>query len=168
MGLDTLLEKIITAGLSFLLALLSTPSQQQTQEVPASITAEVISVIDGDTILVKINGQQETVRYIGIDTPEPYRDGDPACWSKEASARNKALVEGKEVTLVSDVDEKDRYDRLLRYVYVDGVFVNEVLLKEGHARTLVVQPNTRHADIFMHIQDEAQENNLGQWSAVCN
>jgi micrococcal nuclease len=125
----------------------------------------VLSVIDGDTITVRIGEVEEKVRYIGIDTPEPYRDGKPACFSHEATDKNKQLVEGKEVTLVADREDRDAYGRLLRYVYVGDVFVNKVLLDEGYARTLRVAPNTLYAKDFADHERQAQVDNKGMWGA---
>lgn len=134
-------------------------------DVPSTTTAHVVRVIDGDTIVVEIEGVQETVRYIGIDTPEPYRDGQPACFSSEASVRNVELVAGREVLLIADSEDRDRYDRLLRYVYVDKLFVNEQLMIEGYATTLSIPPNTTHAASFQAAKEYAREAGLGLWSA---
>jgi micrococcal nuclease len=139
-----------------------TPSNEN---LPPEETAQVLSVVDGDTIKVRVNGIEETVRYIGIDTPEPYRDGKPACYSGEASHRNAELVAGREVRLVPDAENRDRYERLLRYVYVDDVFVNEQLLEQGYATTLTIRPNTQFASTFATIEANAQAVGVGLWSA---
>lgn len=131
---------------------------------PASTSAMVVRVIDGDTITVRIDGGEETVRYIGIDTPEPYRDGNPACYSQEATARNTALVAGTQVQLVSDTENRDKYDRLLRYVYVDEVFINELLIAEGYATTLQIKPNTAQAATLQQAEERARDQDLGLWS----
>lgn len=128
-----------------------------------STTAEVVRVIDGDTIVVRITGEEQTIRYIGIDTPEPYRDGEPACFSLEASLKNKELVQGKTVRLESDSEDTDRYDRLLRYVYVDEVFVNAELVRGGYAKKLVIKPNTTHKNQFADLEQTAREQGLGLW-----
>lgn len=133
---------------------------------PASeVNVSVVAVIDGDTIEVVIDGKVEKVRYIGIDTPEPYRDGEPACFSAQATTENKRLVEGKEVTLVADVENRDKYKRLLRYVYVGDRFVNAKLIEEGFAKTLLIKPNLLHADEFAELQKEAKEIGKGLWGA---
>jgi micrococcal nuclease len=131
----------------------------------ASTSAAVIRVVDGDTIKVQVDGREETVRYIGIDTPEPYRDGEPACYSQEATARNTELVAGTQVQLVSDTENRDKYDRLLRYVYVDEVFINELLIQEGYATTLQIKPNTAQASTLQSAEDLARDQNVGLWSA---
>ena len=133
--------------------------------VPDAQPVEVVSVIDGDTIIVNVDGTQETVRYIGIDTPEPYKDGEPACFSTQATNRNTQLLADAQVTLVADTEDRDRYGRLLRYVYADEVFVNQVLVAEGFATTLSIRPNTQQAERFATAQTEAQEANVGLWSA---
>jgi micrococcal nuclease len=128
-----------------------------------STTAQVLSVVDGDTIEVLYNGKKEKVRYIGVDTPEPYRDGKPACLSHEATEYNKELVEGKEVTLQTDREDRDQYGRLLRYVYVGETFVNKELIENGFAKTLRIKPNTTYADEFAKSQKEAKESGRGIW-----
>jgi micrococcal nuclease len=126
----------------------------------------VVRVIDGDTIVVNLAGVEKTVRYIGVDTPEPYRDKEPACYSAEATERNKKLVSEKEVRLISDVGDVDRYDRLLRYVYVGDMFVNEILVKEGYATKLSISPNTKNASRFSQLEREAVAQKRGLWG-VC-
>lgn len=137
---------------------------------PAQIPAEagvvqVVNVIDGDTIDVMQNSQKVRVRYIGMDTPEPYRDGKPACYSHEATLANKKMVEGKQVRLVADNEDKDKYGRSLRYVYVGDTFVNAVLVQDGFARTLSIQPNTTHKKEFAEYEAKAKEEAKGMWGA---
>jgi micrococcal nuclease len=132
----------------------------------ATTTAPVVSVIDGDTIIVRINGREETVRYIGVDTPEPRREGEPECGSHEATEFNRNLVEGQVVTLVSDSEDRDRYDRLLRYAYVDETFVNEELIVAGYATPLRIAPNTRHSSRFAAASAEAKTAGRGIF-ALC-
>ena len=89
--------------------------------------AQVLRVVDGDTIRVRLDGRTERVRYIGVDTPESVKPGTPVqCFAKRASRANAALVAGRSVKLVGDVEHRDRYGRLLAYVYrePDGAFVN--------------------------------------------
>jgi len=130
-----------------------------------SAPAEVVRVIDGDTIEVLIDGVTETVRYIGIDTPEPYRGGEPACFSGEATERNRELVGGQVVQLVPGAEDRDRFDRLLRYVYINDQFVNELLVAEGFATTMRIEPNTSQAEVFNQAQSAARSAGLGLWSA---
>jgi hypothetical protein len=90
----------------------------------------VVQVVDGDTIEVEMDGRRHTVRYIGIDTPEVADPRRPVmCYGEEASRRNRQLVEGRTVLLEKNVSETDRYGRLLRYVWADGVFVNAALVR---------------------------------------
>jgi micrococcal nuclease len=131
-------------------------------------TAQVIKVIDGDTIDVVVEGVTESirVRYIGIDTPEPYANEIPECGSADATTRNQELVAGQMITLVPGVEPYDRYNRLLAYVYVGDIFVNEKLVAEGYANVLMLEPNTRYKKQFIALYERAQLDQKGIW-AVC-
>lgn len=125
---------------------------------------KVVRVVDGDTIHVLIGGRDHTVRYIGIDTPEtvdPRRPVQP--FGKEATERNRQLVEGKTVTLEKDVSETDRFGRLLRYVYVDGRMVNATLVEEGYARAVSYPPDVKHQELLRRLEREAREARRGLW-----
>ena len=135
-----------------------------TTPAPHLVEAQVVRVVDGDTIKVLINGTEYRVRYIGIDTPEtkhPTRGVEP--FGPEASQLNRELVEGKVVLLEKDVSETDQYGRLLRYVYVDDLMVNEELLRRGLARVVTFPPDVKYIDRFLEIQRAAQEAGLGIW-----
>jgi micrococcal nuclease len=108
--------------------------------------ALVTYVADGDTIVVDLNGVEERVRYIGIDTPEV---GDPC--GDEATQANRLLVNGQMVRLEKDISERDRYGRLLRYVYVGDVFVNAELVKDGWAVAYRYEPDTSLA-VYLESQ----------------
>jgi len=131
-------------------------------------TATVARVVDGDTIRVRIKGREERVRLVGIDTPESVKPGTPVqCFALAASARTKALLpKGSAVRLVRDVEERDRYGRLLAYVYRarDDLFVNLALAREGYAVVLTVPPNVAHADEFVAAARDAREHGRGLWS----
>ena len=126
----------------------------------------MIRVVDGDTIDVLIDGRQLRVRYIGIDTPETVDPRRPVeCFGREASARNRELVEGKTVGLERDVSETDRFGRLLRYPWVEGEMVNARLVEEGYATASTFPPDVRYAELFVSLQDEARQARRGLWSA---
>jgi len=134
----------------------------------ADLEGRVVRVVDGDTVRVRVDGREETVRYIGVDTPETKRPGSPVeCFGPAAGAANERLVGGREVRLEVGEEERDRYDRLLAYVYRadDGRFVNEILVRDGYARPLAIEPNVRHAAAFAALADEALEAGRGLWSA---
>jgi micrococcal nuclease len=120
--------------------------------------ARVVRVIDGDTI--EIAGGTH-VRYIGMDTPETYPEVE--FYGPEAKAKNIELVEGKLVTLEKDVSETDKYGRLLRYVYVDGVFVNGELVRLGYARAAAYPPDTKYQWQLEQLEKEAKAAKLGIW-----
>ncbi|UGS34672.1 thermonuclease family protein [Capillimicrobium parvum] len=141
---------------------------QRSDRAPKGVAGEVTRVVDGDTIHVDLDGTDETVRYIGIDTPESVKPGTPVqCFAKRASAHNEQLVGGEDVRLRFDVERRDRYGRLLAYVYRvgDGTFVNAALVRDGYARTLTVPPNVRYADRFAQLQRQAREHRRGLWQA---
>lgn len=122
---------------------------------------KVTRVFDGDTI--EIEGGQK-VRYIGIDTPEIYPSRE--CFSDEARKINSQMVLGKVVEIKKDVSDKDKYDRLLRYVYIDGMFVNQELIKNGYAKKQTVFPDTQNSNLFESLESVARQNKLGLWG-IC-
>jgi len=128
--------------------------------------AEVLEVTDGDTIRVLLGGEVERVRYIGIDTPETSRSPSGAeRFGEEASAENRRLVEGRTVELAFDIGERDRYGRLLAYVYLrDGTFVNAELVRNGFATVMTIAPNVRHASLFRELEAEARSAGRGLWA----
>ena len=128
--------------------------------------ARVTRVVDGDTIHVRLDGHEETVRYIGVDTPETKKPGTPVqCFGKRASAENERLVEGERVRVEVGAEARDRYGRLLGYVRRDrdGLFVNERLLRGGFARTLTIAPNDRYAPRFRVAESRARLARTGLW-----
>jgi micrococcal nuclease len=130
--------------------------------------AHVVRVVDGDTIAVLVDGRREKVRYIGVDTPETHHPTKPVqCYGREASAFNARLVGGERVRLVRDVEERDRFGRLLAYVYRvrDGLFVNAELARAGYARTLTIAPDVRYAARFAALVRAARDAGRGLWSA---
>ena len=128
----------------------------------------VTRVVDGDTVHVRIDGSDERVRYIGVDTPETVKPGTPVqCFGKAASAYNHRLVDGQSVRLRFDAEQHDRYGRLLAYVYRarDGLFVNAALVRGGYATTLTIAPNTSHATQFAALERRARDRRRGLWRA---
>jgi micrococcal nuclease len=117
--------------------------------------ALVASVIDGDTVEL-VDGRR--VRYLGIDTPEV---GE--YYADEATARNRDLVEGKTIELQRGSRERDEYGRLLRYVYVDGVFVNAELVAEGYATAYIFDPDDRYSQILVQLEQYARMREVGLW-----
>jgi micrococcal nuclease len=131
-----------------------------------STTARVVRAVDGDTIVVDVDGRRERVRYIGVDTPESVKPGARVqCFGNFASRFNHMLVDGRRVRLVTDAEERDRYGRLLAYVYRadDGMFVNAELVRDGYARPLTIKPNRRFADDFQALAAEARHARRGLW-----
>ena len=137
--------------------------------------AKIVRVKDGDTIVAEINGQEETVRLIGIDTPESvgrYSD-DPEPYGVESSKFTKSvLTSNRTIYLTKDAGNRDKYQRLLRYVWLEKPNVsnvkedmfNAILVKEGMANILTIPPNVKYAKVFELLEKEARELNKGLWS----
>ncbi len=137
--------------------------------------AEVLAVTDGDTISVRIEDgvAREPVRFIGVDTPEkPGGNRPPECYGAEASQRTATMLPpGAEVFLERDTTDRDRFDRLLRYVwYIDArdgraVLANEALVREGYAIARTYPPDDLYADRLARAEDAAQAQDAGLWAA---
>ena len=141
-------------------------SEDESDWVPNAVVEQVV---DGDTIIARIGDRSETVRLIGVDTPESVAPTRPVqCFGKEASLFLAAMLPtGTEITLVRDVEARDVYDRLLGYVVrsADGLFVNLELVATGYAAVLNYPPNDHYADVFDRAQSEAVVSGLGLWRA---
>ena len=133
------------------------------------MTATVTRVVDGDTLVVDIAGQEERVRLIGVDTPETVHPNKPVeYFGKEASAFTKRIAEGEIVRLKSDPQNsnRDRYNRLLRYVYLpDGTCLNEEIIRQGYGFAYVKYPFSRMEE-YRALEREAREAGQGLWSAT--
>lgn len=138
-------------------------------EAPTGPTLyDVVRVVDGDTIIVRIDGKDERVRLIGIDTPESVHP-DASLNSelgKIASAYTKNLLEGKKVSLELDVQERDQYGRLLAYVFLDGIMVNRTLLTAGMAQIATYPPNVKYVEDFRALEKVARDGNVGLWGDI--
>lgn len=131
--------------------------------VPHGELVRVVKVIDGDTIELE-NG--ERLRYIGIDAPEKNDPRKPVqCFAQEATEKNRELVEGELIKFYKDVSERDKYQRLLGYVYrEDGLFVNLELVRQGYAFSYPYSPDISKQDEFREVEREAREKERGLWS----
>lgn len=138
------------------------------EEKGKTFTAEIIKVVDGDTVKIKMaNGNEETVRLLLVDTPETVHPSKPVQpFGPEASKFTKELMPaGSEVEVETGIGERDKYGRLLAYFYVDGKMVNKLLLEKGLARVAYVYaPNTKYLDELENIQKQAQKDEIGIWS----
>ena len=133
---------------------------------PASaLEGPVVRVVDGDTIHVRLGDRTEKVRYIGVNTPEvhhPTKGEEPG--GREAAQLNGELVAGQRVRLELDVQSRDRYGRLLAYVWVGDTMVNAELVRRGYAQVTTVPPNVRHQALFLRLQREARAAARGLWA----
>lgn len=133
---------------------------------------KVIRVIDGDTIVVEINSKKEKIRLIGINTPESVDSRRPVeCFGVEASQKAKEILTGKNVGLETDsaVDERDKYGRLLRYLFLeDGTNFNKMMINEGYAYEYTYDLPYKYQSEFRQAEKEARENKKGLWAdGVC-
>lgn len=144
----------------------TTQFKESSDEIKLEGPYQVIRVVDGDTIIVDIDGVEERIRLIGIDTPESvHPDADRNVeYGKIASDFTKELLLNQEVFLEYDVQARDRYDRILAYVYINNVMFNMTLLKEGHAKVATYPPNVKFVDEFTALQEQARDAQKGVWS----
>lgn len=161
MGSKTFLKSFIIVAIVVLLiaVIVKRGPLKGTQHAP--YRQYVKRVIDGDTIVLTNN---QRVRYIGIDTPEISHPHKGVEWlGAEAKDFNKKLVEHKWVRLEFDIELRDKYGRLLAYVYVDDKFVNAELVKQGYAKVYTFPPNVKYVDLFLELQKEARGHTRGLW-----
>ena len=140
------------------------PKESKTDNNKSNLVQyEVIRVIDGDTVELK-NG--ERLRYNDIDTPETVHPSKPVeCYGPEASAKNKELVEGETILVELGNPEKDRYGRLLGYVYIDDLFVNAELVRGGYAEVNSYgNPGSKIAELI-NIERDSKLKSTGLWSS---
>jgi micrococcal nuclease len=157
---------LLIFGLSGQASQAASPKEKSDAPQPhQSLTGTVIRVIDGDTIHVRVNGRIEKVRYIGVNTPETHHPTKGEEYGgREATEVNRRLVEGKTVRLKLDVQERDRYGRLLAYVYVGDTMVGAELVRLGYAQVMTIPPNVRHQELFLKLEREARETERGLWN----
>jgi len=132
-----------------------------------SIEGTVVRVVDGDTIFVRLGDRIERIRYIGVNSPEihhPIKGEEPG--GRAAAEVNCRLVQGHHLRLELDVRTRDRYGRLLAYVWAGDTMVNAELLRLGYAQVMTVPPNVRYQDLFMRLQREARDANRGLWRPI--
>lgn len=142
------------------------PAEPPVEPPPVGAEAELLAVVDGDTIRVRYGGRDERVRYIGIDTPEVAHESWETSerFGDEATEANERLLGDGTLRLVFDVERRDRYGRLLAYVYVDDTMINEALLLGGFAQLLTIAPNVRFAERFRAAQQVARDAGRGLWA----
>ena len=128
--------------------------------------SQVIRVVDGDTIIVSLHHKPETIRLLGINTPETVKPNFPVeCYGPEASKHTKEILTDKIVQLESDPsqDNRDKYNRLLRFVFLDGKNFNESLVQDGFAREYTFKVPNKYQKIFKADQRLAKKNKVGLW-----
>jgi micrococcal nuclease len=140
------------------------PWERDPDEGPVEATVPVTRVVDGDTIVVRLEGRDQYVRLIGVDTPETVKPDTPVqCFGERASHFTKRLLEGRRVRLVFGVERHDVYGRLLAYVHRGPRLVEAMLMRRGLARSLTIPPNDRLAPLFHRLQRRAALAGRGLW-----
>lgn len=171
----TLLSSTTSASLPTITNELSTTATAITNTVATSNNhhpalanseiAKVVKVTDGDTVQLS-DGRK--LRYIGVDTPETV---DPrrgiGCYGKQASEKNRELVLGKEIIIEKDISDTDKFGRLLRYVYVDGIMINQLLISEGFGKAKSYPPDIKYQEQFREAEKLAREQRRGLWGEIC-
>ncbi len=148
-------------------------TQGSTQSAGKSGLYSIVSVVDGDTVKVSIDGKTKTIRLIGIDSPETVDPRKPVqCFGKQASAEAKSTLMDKKVRLESDPTQgdKDKYDRLLRYVFLeDGTNFNQEMISKGFAHEYTYDLPYKYQSLFKSSEKSAMQKDLGLWSPqTCN
>jgi micrococcal nuclease len=128
---------------------------KKNKQQPKLSSVLVTKIIDGDTIETK-NGQK--IRLIGIDTPE---SGN--CYFDESKIFLSNLILNKQIKLEKDVSETDKYQRLLRYIYLDDILINNYLISQGYAKIYTVPPDIKYQKLFQESQNLARNENRGLW-----
>ena len=140
------------------------------------VQAVIVRAVDGDTAVVRIDGQEKRVRFLGVDTPETVHPNKPVqFYGKEASSFTKESLNGRRVWLEYDSNPQDRYGRHLAYIWLNNPkTINESTIREsmfnaklllgGYAKVMIIRPNKRYESEFRKFQDEARNKKLGVWS----
>jgi micrococcal nuclease len=126
----------------------------------------VVRALDGDTVVVADGNRRQTIRLLGVDTPETHHPRKPVqCFGPEAAVFTQSHLEGQWVRLEDDVERHDIYGRRLAYVYLDGRLFEDTLLTRGFARLLVIEPNHAHARAMLDEELDAKAARVGLWGA---
>jgi len=162
-GLSIVLATLVAVGVALVLAV----AASREDEAPGT-DARVERVVDGDTIIIGLEGRRERVRLIGIDAPEIGHDGAPSDCYGQASARLlRRLADGRVVEVRPGREQRDRFGRLLAYVRLGGApdDLQTTMLREGAARTLEILPNTVNAARYAQVATQARAQGRGLWGA---
>lgn len=150
-----------------LIAFAACTPQTLSLDARGALTGTIVEVIDGDTAIIQFGRSKETVRFLGVDTPETKHPTKPVeCWGKEASLHTQQLLpKGTVVFVLRDEEARDRYGRFLAYVYrrSDNMFINNDLVAGGWAVPLSITPNTAFESVFAASAHSAQQTRMGLW-----
>ena len=167
------LRNLVAVGLSLLASCsnsaITKSSPALSHGIRSGFVVTILTVIDGDTVDIEIDGRTERVRLIGVNTPETKHPTKPIeCFGPEASAyMTQLLPKGTDVRIVRDTEARDRYGRMLLYLYreSDNLFINLDLVSHGYGTPMSIEPNTFHRNDFVHAAALAETTNVGLWKA---
>jgi len=167
------LRNLVAVGLSLLASCsnsaITKSSPALSHGIRSGFVVTILTVIDGDTVDIEIDGRTERVRLIGVNTPETKHPTKPIeCFGLEASAyMTQLLPKGTDVRIVRDTEARDRYGRMLLYLYrnSDNLFINLDLISRGYGTPMSIEPNTFHRNDFVHAAALAEATNVGLWQA---
>jgi micrococcal nuclease len=167
------LRNLVAVGLSLLASCsnsaITKSSPALSHGIRSGFVVTILTVIDGDTVDIEIDGRTERVRLIGVNTPETKHPTKPIeCFGPEASAyMTQLLPKGTDVRIVRDTEARDRYGRMLLYLYrnSDNLFINLDLISRGYGTPMSIEPNTFHRNDFVHAAALAEATNVGLWQA---
>lgn len=158
---------VVLVVIGFVITTVFQPKNERSQATISTGAVKYVRSTDGDTAVMSINGKDEKVRFLLIDTPETVKENTPVQpFGKEASERTKALLtRAKTVTLEHEPGEtKDEYDRVLAYVFVDGKMLQETLVEEGLARVAFFEKDEKYYHQLVKAQEKAKSQKIGIWS----
>jgi micrococcal nuclease len=173
-GLNTMLISfLLGAALLLVQAWLSPTLQPENQQEEVGALSRVVRIVDGDTVVIDRNNASETLRLIGVDTPELHHPTKPVqCFAREAAAYITSLLKDRSVRVVSDPsqDARDKYGRTLAYLYRDdGLFINKALIEEGYGYEYTYEVPYVYQKEFKAAQTDAREQQKGLWAPnTCN
>ncbi len=157
---------ILIAVALAIVQLFSVAPAEAPDSAPVLVPASVVRVVDGDTIVCDVDGDEIKVRLIGIDTPETvHPEKEVEFYGKEASAYTTEMLDGQDIYLEYDVEPTDRYGRDLAYVWLeDGTLFNDLLVLEGYATVYTFPPNVKYVDRFTKSARLARERGAGLYA----
>lgn len=171
------MKRLIVAAIVLILALTGCVTVETDQVNPDVYETRVERVVDGDTIKAYVDGEMETIRFIGVNTPEiAHDDQEEEHYGDESTAFSEDMLKDQTIYLTKDVSDRDQYGRLLRFIWlekpedpsnydeIEDKMFNAILLKEGYAHTVKFEPDVTFYKLFRNLQGQAEDAGKGMWA----